>query len=347
MAGPRRGFTLLELLVIIAIIGVLLALLVPAVQRVRESASRLSCANNLRQLGIACQNYDGTHGQLPPGYLGPVPNERFYGSDVDNFQHVGLLVYLLPFVEQDNLYKQLRVDLNPLRTGPAWYTYATDWVLAQSRIKLFECPSDRLDDTPSWGTAMAFHVFNYHAPIARNADDNTAFDVVGLDPSNATMLGRSNYFGCAGLAGSGTSDYWAKYEGVFTNRSRTALGRIPDGTSNTLLLGEFDGGRQNGLRFAHGSWMGTGMIPTWGGLPRGGEPFMFPIHFSSKHPGVVQFCLADGSVHALRKGGSWIDWYNWDLANLWPANYPGEWWVLQRLAGKDDGENVDPYLIMN
>ncbi|HMF12045.1 MAG TPA: DUF1559 domain-containing protein, partial [Gemmataceae bacterium] len=341
--------TLVELLVVIAIIGTLVGLLLPAVQKIRESANRLSCANNLRQIGLACQNYDSAHGQLPPGYLGPIPNERPYGADVDNFQHVGLLVYLLPFLEQDNIYRQLKVDLDPRHAGPAWYTYSTDWVLAQNRIKLFECPSDNVaDDGSNWGTAMAFHAWNYSAPIVPDTDDNTNFDVVGLDPSTGVILGRTSYLGCAGLAGRGTSRYWSKYEGIFSNRSRTSLDRISDGTSNTLLVGEFDGGRLDGQRYALGSWMGTGAMPTWGGLPRGGEAFLFPIHFSSKHPGVVQFCFADGSVHGLRKGSSWIDWWNWALADDWAANsYPPDWWVLQRLAGKNDGEFSDTSSITN
>jgi hypothetical protein len=86
---------------------------------------------------------------LPPGYLGPIPNEQLDGPNVDQVQHAGLLVYLLPYVEQDNLYRQLQIDLNPRHPGSAWYTNSTNWLLAQTRIKLFECPSDNIADDTS------------------------------------------------------------------------------------------------------------------------------------------------------------------------------------------------------
>jgi prepilin-type N-terminal cleavage/methylation domain-containing protein len=338
----RRGFTLIELLVVIAIIGVVIAILLPAVQKIRESANRVSCANNLKQIGLACHNYASAHGVLPPGYLGPIPNEQIYGSNADQIQQVGLLVYLLPYIEQENLYRQLQVDFDPRRLGPAWYNNPINWQLAQTWIRMFECPSDNIaDDAPTQGTGLSHHSYNYLAAIVPNTDDNTNEDAMILDPTSTTVLGRTNYFGCAGLAGHGTSQYWSKYEGIFTNRSKTSLGRIPDGTSTTILLGEELGGTENGRHMYVAAWMGFGGEPTWSGLPRDGQDPLTPPVFDSKHPGIVQFCFADGSVRSLRKGSSWIDWDNWDLANLWPNQYPPDWWVFQQLAGMRDGAVVD------
>src|SRR5689334_4345257 len=111
LSRRRTAFTLIELLVVIAIIALLMALLLPAIQKVREAANKMICASNLRQLGIAAHNYHADYGKLPPGYYGPVA--RNGGTNVspdtnpERGPWVGCLVPLLPYLEAQNLHKQL------------------------------------------------------------------------------------------------------------------------------------------------------------------------------------------------------------------------------------------------
>src|ERR1700693_4942267 len=120
-----KGFTLIELLVVIAIISVLVGLLLPAVQKVREAASRMSCSNNLKQIALAAANYESGYGKYPPGSnMSPNAmniNPQLVTNPPYSGPYTGVLAYLLPYMEQGNIYSQI----NPLlftqnTTAGAW-----------------------------------------------------------------------------------------------------------------------------------------------------------------------------------------------------------------------------------
>jgi prepilin-type N-terminal cleavage/methylation domain-containing protein len=356
----RRAFTLIELLVVTAIIAVLIGLLLPAVQKVREAAARSTCSDNLRQIALAAHNYESTYTVLPPGYLGPVPEVEptAAGLAIGKNQSVGLLVFLLPYLEQENLLRQLEaargpawnMDLRYSNQSPApkpapWYAVIGPHPVQQvaaTPVKTFRCPSA----TPDLAVAAIFHFHQNHyvnGQVSYSHDDTRP----GM---NMTRPGGTNYLGVAGM-GQGMAPWWKKYEGVFCNRTRTTFLGIPDGTSNTLLIGETCGllfySKLNSYNGApdneflpheyppaeHG-WVASGALITDMGLAHGAWSSRF--QFSSNHPGVVQFALADGSVRQLRSAGT----------NNRPANDGTggnrEWWLLQAMAGKADGEVGDP-----
>src|SRR5262245_34146182 len=115
--GPRGGFTLIELLVVIAIIAILIGLLLPAVQKVREAASRMSCQNNLKQLGLGLFNYQTQTGYFPPGALrSPASGTvgSFYnkfGVTANGVEH-GWAIFILPQIEQGNVHSQYNMNAN-------------------------------------------------------------------------------------------------------------------------------------------------------------------------------------------------------------------------------------------
>lgn len=198
---PRTGFTLVELLVVIAIIGILVALLLPAVQAAREAARRMSCSNNMKQLGIALHNYHDTYKKFP--YRQGGTGTTGGNSNLNNNNRLGGLVFLLPFVEQAPLYDQISGGggvSNYGTMGPApWIT--TNWPHWRATIPVFNCPSQP-----------------------------------GI---NLDAIGDTNYAMCVGdsvaaITGTNTT----QNRGVFMRNISFGFRDVTDGTSNTIAYGE-------------------------------------------------------------------------------------------------------------
>src|SRR5262245_38528143 len=141
----RSAFTLIELLVVIAIIAVLIALLLPAVQSAREAARRIQCVNNLKQLGIALNNYEGIHGGFPPGCItGLWPVDPTVPAA---FYRWGTLAFLTPFLEQTNVFNALNFSFPVYvhtSTFPGTGISAPNTTVLGTMVNLFLCPSDRM-----------------------------------------------------------------------------------------------------------------------------------------------------------------------------------------------------------
>lgn len=303
--SPRGAFTLVELLVVITIIGILVALLLPAIQAAREAARRMQCNNNMKQLGLAAHGFEEAFGRFPPGWLGLVQET---GAS-EAAQNVSCLAFLLPYMEVEAIGTAMK-DASPVSTstkvGLFDITYANDWYgssnwgtstgssltpwqIAQTKLGALVCPSDTPYDRQDPLSSLVFVFDTSDSKISPRTLDIT---------SNA--LGRTNYMGCIGAGGHLTNPSlsttvikaYDQLRGVFSNRSKTTFRDITDGASNTLLFGESLGG--NVYSFA---WAGAAAIPSKNGLGDSTDQ----VAFSSNHGDVVQFCLADGSAREISK----------------------------------------------
>jgi len=279
----RRAITLIELLVVIAILGVLIGLLLPAVQKVRDAAARMSCSNNLKQAGLALHQFAGDRGAFPPGAVfGPLP-EAGISSDALH----GCWPFLLPYLEQQALFNAYRwdVDFFDLANQP---TVATP-------LKILQCPS---------AEANRFVLMEHPEGAFTNGGQGACIDygpVEGIGP---------------GLVLLGLIDPVSDYRGALPMNQMSRLAEISDGTSNTLLVAE-DAGRPKlwqagryvpGVFSFGGPWASNANPVTISGASADGVTIPGPCAINctnnqqpySFHTGGANFLFADGSVHYLQ-----------------------------------------------
>ena len=279
------GFTLVELLVVIAIIGVLVGLLLPAVQAAREAARRSSCGNNLKQIGLAISNFESAKGALPAGY-------SMYASNLGNSW--GWAVFIMPYLEQQTLYDQLRPTSRPITDlyNNGSYTPA-DKALLQTPIPGYRCASDA---TPALNNLVVF--------------DSGRYDVA-----------TSNYVGCVGdilspvLDNDSGGAFIGRYDRLSSTPGTGPLGitlrKVTDGLSKTLAVGERSGSNLAAV------WAGAGhagyfnsssaarslgrafYLINFDWINGGGSISDQGKGFSSAHIGGAQFLYLDSSVQFI------------------------------------------------
>jgi prepilin-type N-terminal cleavage/methylation domain-containing protein len=286
----RRGFTLVELLVVIAIIGVLVALLLPAVQTARESARRMSCESNLKQIGLGVHNHHDVTLALMPTSVGEGADAAALGfagvAEPDGFAQWSTL--LLPYIEQQSLYSLWDIKIQCTRQNPAAY---------QQQLKTYWCPSRlkqvlSLNDFANPGGGIGdYNPSSGTLPGVRN--DNADGPIVPADP----VFVRSGSFTI-----------------VESYKPKMRLANITDGTSNTIFWGEkhirpvsmrgknedrsIFGGQNNSNRRVAGKQQNA-TANLWVLQPPKGDSAVSNRCFGGPHPGVCVFVMGDGSVRKL------------------------------------------------
>jgi prepilin-type processing-associated H-X9-DG protein len=292
---------LIELLVVIAIIAILIGLLLPAVQKVREAAARMSCSNNLKQYGLACHMFHDNNAYFPPG--GTLDVNQNWNADKGSW-----LVYTLPYVEQDALW----MNVQPTLATPGVNSIANSILPANKPGKFTRCPSDG-----SWDLNAT--VSNYVGSLGPQC----AIGPCGYDPFQKYCHPKESGLGDWGY--SDPNEWWnhgnttdPQYlKGMFNRLgAKVSMASVTDGTSNTIMIGESLPSQHDHL--AQNYWAGfnggnahcTTIIPinyrsdgtNWCSPP---ETFKGNWNvswgFKSNHTNGVNFVFVDGSVHFVNQ----------------------------------------------
>ena len=240
----RNAFTLVELLVVIAIIGILVGMLLPAVQQVREAARRVSCSNNMRQLGLAMQNYEGAFGHFPPGFSsassrdGTVPSGVHIDADTWNAAPGwGWGAHVLPFIEGNNIHSRIKYD------RPIWESQHRE--IIQAQLPVFLCPSSSGDNEPFTVVDAANNPYSPDGatPIVLGRSHYTA------NHGQESAWGREAGADLTGIIFTDIYSFSTKTisikgdvsrvaDGPFYRNSKTKISEVRDGTTNSIFLGE-------------------------------------------------------------------------------------------------------------
>ena len=269
MFRQRKAFTLVELLVVIAIIGILVALLLPAVQAARESARRMSCHNNQKQIGLALHSYHDAFRALPMGWIGLVAP---YGRpDANGEPGWGWAAHLLPFMDRKNVAETIN-DVLPI-------TDAANQAARDTALPSYVCPSD--------------------------ARYKPFFDLKDTGGSVLATVPTANYVGVFGTMELEDCETLApglqcRSDGIFYHNSTTRFSEITDGLSSTLMVGE----RSSLRKFS--TWLGAvpkadeshaRILGIADHIPN--TPGAHLDDFGSYHPAGTNFVFADGSVRLV------------------------------------------------